>query len=130
MNISHMRIARPVSSLERSRELYCEGLGLQQIAQFSDHDGFSGVMLGGPSLGWHLEFTVCQHHLITPRPTEDDLLVLYVPDRVEWEAFCARMVAAGFTRLDAFNPYWDVKGATFIDPDGYRVVLQKSDWSL
>lgn len=85
-------------------------------------------MLGRPSLGWHLEFTLCQHHPIIPRPTEDDLLVLYVPDHVEWVASCARMLEAGFTRLDAFNPYWDVKGATFIDPDGYRVVLQNSAW--
>ncbi|ATF92552.1 VOC family protein [Cedecea neteri] len=130
MNFSHMRIARPVSDLEKSSEIYCAGLGLQQIAEFSDHDGFSGVMLRLPSQGWHLEFTVCQHHPIIPRPTEDDLLVLYVPDHVEWVTTCARMVAAGFTRLDAFNPYWDVKGATFVDPDGYRVVLQNSDWVL
>lgn len=25
-------------------------------------------------------------------------------------------------------PYWDRKGKTFEDPDGYRVVLQQSSW--
>jgi len=27
-----------------------------------------------------------------------------------------------------FNPYWDKKGRTFEDPDGYRVVLQNAEW--
>ncbi|WP_425025743.1 hypothetical protein [Pantoea agglomerans] len=26
------------------------------------------------------------------------------------------------------NPYWDQRGATFIDRDGYRVVIQHADW--
>ncbi|SQC92282.1 Uncharacterised protein [Cedecea neteri] len=110
MNFSHMRIARPVSDLEKSSEIYCAGLGLQQIAEFSDHDGFSGVMLRLPSQGWHLEFTVCQHHPIIPRPTEDDLLVLYVPDHVEWVTTCARMVAAGFYPSGCIQPLLGCKG--------------------
>lgn len=130
MNFNHMRIARPVTCLKKSSKMYCAGLALEQIADFSDHDGFSGVMLGRQSLGWHLEFTVCHNHSLVPGPTADDLLVLYVPDATEWEASCARMLEAGFIRHEAFNPYWDVKGATFIDHDNYRVVLQNGDWSL
>jgi hypothetical protein len=38
------------------------------------------------------------------------------------------MLAAGFERVIAFNPYWDAAGRTFVDRDGYRIVLQQGDW--
>jgi hypothetical protein len=39
------------------------------------------------------------------------------------------LMAAGFNQVPSFNPYWEVQGRTFIDPDDYRVVLQNSEWS-
>lgn len=63
-----------------------------------------------------------------PLQTEEDLLVLYYPDKKEWSDACARMREAGFTLTNSFNPYWDVNGQTFVDPDGYRVVLQNKAW--
>lgn len=126
---THMRIARPVSHLERSFQMYNQGLGLQKIADFSDHQGFSGIMLGAKNLPWHLEFTVCHHHPVQPLPTEEDLFVLYYPDKAEWEQACARMIEAGFTGVASFNPYWDVNGRTFADGDGYRVVIQNREWT-
>lgn len=59
---THMRIARPVTDLERSFQMYSQGLGLQKLADFQDHQGFSGIMSGREDLPWHLEFTVCHHH--------------------------------------------------------------------
>ena len=126
---THMRIARPVTDLERSLQMYSQGLGLQKIADFQDHQGFSGIMLGDKNLPWHFEFTVCHHHPVQPLHTEEDLFVLYYPDKAEWEQACARMIDAGFTGVDSFNPYWDVNGRTFVDRDGYRVVLQNRAWS-
>lgn len=38
------------------------------------------------------------------------------------------MDAAGFLRVTAFNPYWEVNGVTFVDRDGYRTVLQNRAW--
>ena len=38
------------------------------------------------------------------------------------------MAAAGFRRVPSFNPYWDLRGWTFQDRDGYRVVLQRERW--
>lgn len=38
------------------------------------------------------------------------------------------MLASGFERVQAYNPYWDVHGQTFEDLDGYRVVLQAGAW--
>ena len=64
-----------------------------------------------------------------PTPTVEDLAVLYFKDRVEWEAACARMLLAGFARVTSFNPYWELNGQTFEDPDGYRVVLQNAEWA-
>ncbi len=57
------------------------------------------------------------------------MLVFYIPDRTEWEASCARMMEAGFRGVISCNPYWDVRGRTFEDLDGYRVVLQNVAWS-
>lgn len=123
-----LRIARPVGDLERSVALYRDGLGLREIGRFENHAGFDGVILGMPGLGWHLEFTRCRDHPVRPTPTPEDLLVLYLPDRSEWQAACASMAGAGFTEVAAFNPYWQRRGRSFADPDGYRVVLQQSAW--
>ena len=124
-----LRLARPVSNLSRARDMYCVGLGLRVLGSFEDHDGFDGVMIGRQGRDWHLEFTHCRNHQVQPAPTAEDLVVLYVADRSEWEAACARMLVAGFARVTSFNPYWEMNGQTFEDPDGYRVVLQNDEWA-
>ena len=124
----HLRIARPVSDLERSVALYRDGLGLQELGRFENHAGFDGVMLGWPGTGHHLEFTVCRSHPVRPTPTAEDLLVFYLQERSEWAAACARMLDAGFVEAMPFNPYWAERGRTFRDGDGYTVVLEQSAW--
>jgi hypothetical protein len=60
---------------------------------------------------------------------QDNLLVLYLPGDAEWKEAVQRMEGAGFKPLECnFNPYWDVQGKTFEDPDGWRVVLQNAAW--
>lgn len=125
---AHLRVARPVRDLERSAALYREGLGLEEIGRFTDHAGFDGVMLGDRRCPYHFEFTYCRHHPVAPTPTQEDLVVFYLPDRGEWSQACARMLAAGFLEMPSFNPYWGRRGRTFEDPDGYRVVLENADW--
>ncbi|EPR7657304.1 TPA: VOC family protein [Klebsiella pneumoniae] len=105
-------------------------MGLELLGSFTDHEGFSGIMLGAPEAGWHLEFTHCRHHPVTPSPGDEDLLVLYYSQQAAWEAQCAAMDAAGFLRVTAFNPYWEVNGVTFVDRDGYRTVLQNRAWGM
>jgi hypothetical protein len=39
------------------------------------------------------------------------------------------MLAAGFRQVTSFNPYWDVRGRTYEDEDGYRIVLQNAEWT-
>ncbi|MBL9135380.1 MAG: VOC family protein [Verrucomicrobiales bacterium] len=126
---AHLRIARPASNLARSVEMYLQGLSLTELARFSNHDGFDGVMLGDPEGPFHFEITYCRHHPVTPAPTAEDLLVFYIADPQAWEERCARLSAAGFTEVSSFNPYWARQGRTFQDPDGYRIVIQRSGWS-
>jgi len=125
----HLRIARPVSDLGRAQAMYCAGLGLRVLGSFADHAGFDGVMLGRAGVSWHIEFTFCHAHPVRPSPTQEDLIVLYFPDEICWREGCDRMLKADFRLVAALNPYWDVRGRTFADPDGYRIVLQNAVWT-
>jgi catechol 2,3-dioxygenase-like lactoylglutathione lyase family enzyme len=107
---------------------YRDGLGMDVLGLFADHEGFDGVMLGFPDAGYHLEFTHTSAHAAGRAPTQDNLLVFYLPDATDWQAAVARMIAHGYAPVAAFNPYWDVRGKTFEDVDGYRVVLQNAAW--
>ena len=124
-----LRVARPTDHLDAIATMYAEGLGLEVIGHFDDHDGFDGVMLGESGGPYHLEFTTRTGHTSGRAPTEDNLLVFYIPDVETWQRACLKMEAAGFTPVDAFNPYWDRHGRTFEDLDGYRVVLQNTVWA-
>ena len=123
-----MRVARPTDNLEPLARMYCEGLGFGEIGRFSDHQGFDGVLVGHPHHHYHLEFT--HHHgtSVGRAPTQDNLLVFYIPDKEEWRSQCELMSKAGFIAAPSFNPYWDECGKTFEDIDGYRVVLAQRDW--
>lgn len=125
----HLRIARPVLDLERSQRMYCAGLGLRLLGSFADHQGFDGLLLGLPGAAYHFEFTRCRHHPVRPQPTPEDLAVFYLPERAPFEQRCAALLAAGFQCVASFNPYWDVKGRSFEDADGYRVVIQQAAWT-
>jgi hypothetical protein len=109
--------------------MYCRGVGLDVLGRFENHDGFDGVILGVDGCSYHFEFTHCRTHPVTPRPTPEDLIVLYMPAALEWQAACGRMLVAGFRQVASFNPYWETRGRTFEDRDGYRVVLQQAEWS-
>ncbi|RZL60514.1 MAG: VOC family protein [Variovorax sp.] len=124
----HLRIARPSTDLARSVKMYCEGLQFRLLGEFKNHQGFDGVMLGNVGAGYHLEFTSCPSAPVQPSSTPEDLLVFYVPEQRPWEAACQRMTQAGFREVIAHNPYWRLKGQSFEDADGYRVVLQNDGW--
>ncbi len=125
---AHLRVARPTDDLAAVVRFYRDGLGFEVLSEFKGHDGFDGVMLGRPGTAYHLEFTHKSGHQVGRAPTEDNLLVFYLPDARDWERAVARLEQAGYRSVPAFNPYWDRKGRTFEDPDGYRVVLQNARW--
>ena len=55
--------------------------------------------------------------------------MFYLPVAAAWKRAVARLEGLGYRPVKAFNPYWDKKGKTFEDPDGYRVVLQNAAWA-
>ena len=128
MTVPILRVARPTGNLPVLLRFYGEGLGLEQLATFRNHNGFDGVMLGRPQAPYHLEFTHQPGHGAGRAPTADNLLVLCLLRADEWQAAVQRMEAAGFAAVPAHNPYWDHLGRTFEDPDGCRVVLQQAEW--
>ena len=128
MDQVHLRVARPTDDLDALVRFYRDGLGFAVLAEFRDHAGFDGVMLGHPGAGYHLEFTRRAGHPAGRAPDGDHLLVFYLPDPAAWRAAVSRLEQAGYRPVAAVNPYWDQRGRTFEDPDGYRVVLQHASW--
>ena len=126
---AHLRVARPPDDLAAVVRFYRDGLGLDVLYEFRDHEGFDGVMLGRRGAGYHLEFTRREGHRAGRAPTADNLLVFYLPDADAWQRAIDRLRQHGYEPVPAFNPYWDRKGRTFADPDGYRVVLQNAAWT-
>ena len=122
-SVAQVRIARPTDQLEKVVAFYRDGLGLEEINRFQGHDGYDGVMLGLPGRTYHLEFTQSAAGSSCPAPSDDNLLVLYIPDAPDYEHLCARLARLGYPSVEAANPYWRGKSATFEDPDGWRVVL-------
>jgi catechol 2,3-dioxygenase-like lactoylglutathione lyase family enzyme len=123
-----LRVARASRDLSALLRFYECGLGLAVLGRFYDHQGFDGVILGREGLPYHLEFTHAHGHAAGRAPTADNLLVFYIPDANEWQDAVERMRDAGFDPVASVNPYWNKLGLTFEDPDGYRVVLQRSAW--
>jgi catechol 2,3-dioxygenase-like lactoylglutathione lyase family enzyme len=126
---ARLRVARSTDRLEEVVAFYVDGLGLQKLAAFEDHAGFDGVMLGWPEGPYHLEFTRQHGARSGSTPDPESLLVFYLPEAGAWQAAVDRLRAFGAAPVASHNPYWDLHGLTFEDPDGFRVVLQNAAWS-
>lgn len=124
-----LRVARPTDHLAKITEMYINGLGFKLLGSFTDHNGFDGAIIGHAAHNYHLEFT--HHHgtMVGSAPTQDNLLVFYIPEHDIWQTCCQQMQEAGFILVPSYNDYWDVTGKTFMDIDGYRVVLQNREWT-
>ena len=130
MKEQHLRVARATNDLEVIVRLYRDGLGFDLIGSFENHEGYDGAMLGRPGAPYHLEFTQEEGCEVAGAPSEENLLVFYLPEEEVWLAACEKAERAGFTRVKSHNPYWEVRGRTFEDPDGYRVAFENSEWEL
>ena len=128
----HLRIARPTNDLEKIVRQYREGLDLIEVCRFQDengnHDGFDGVMLGRKGFPYHFEFTFQHGAAAESPPSEECLLVFYVPNELQWNEACQKVLAAGFVEVEPGNPYWARSGRTFADFDGYRIVIENAAW--
>ena len=118
------RLARPTRDLALSVRFYRDLVGLPSVGGFDNHDGYDGVFFRLPG-GTELELTAGP---TGPEPsTEEDLLVLYVGTHQELESAGARLRAAGVAMVASPNPYWNRTGQTYLDPDGYRLVVAVAD---
>ncbi|RYY76930.1 MAG: VOC family protein [Gammaproteobacteria bacterium] len=127
---SILRIARPTDNLSVVSQMYAEGLGFEVLSGFSDHDGFDGVIIGHQHHAYHLEFTHDRNMRVGRAPTPENLLIFYIGDQKVWKESCEKMRKSGFSSVVSHNPYWGLLGITFEDVDGYRVVLQNSEWKI
>lgn len=59
-------------------------------------------------------------------PSQDNLLVLYLPDRTAVDRIAARLASMGYPAVEPENPYWAERGITIGDPDGWRIVLMNT----
>jgi hypothetical protein len=125
-----LRIARPTDNIQLIAQMYQQGLGFELLGQFEDHQGFDGIIIGHPEHGYHLEFTHHRGTRVGRAPTQDNLMVFYIPNAEEWRQQGEQMEKAGFAKVASPNPYWDQTGSTFEDADGYRVVLARRDWTV
>ena len=74
MKAAQIRIARPTDKLNEVIDFYRQGLGLNIIGSFNDHEGYDGVMLGMPDASVHLEFTQHFKGSPCPAPARDNLI--------------------------------------------------------
>jgi catechol 2,3-dioxygenase-like lactoylglutathione lyase family enzyme len=120
-----LRVARHTERLDEVVAFYRDGIGLEEIGGFRDHDGYDGVFLAMPGTAAHLELTAGGEHE-APVPHPESLLVLYLGDDRAVEEVARRL---GIDPVTPANPYWAEHGLTFKDPDGFHVVLVPERWA-
>lgn len=84
-------------------------------------------MIGLPNANYHLEFTEHEEGSPCPAPTKDNLLVLYIPNLETIHTIAERLASMGYAEVEPENPYWQEKGVTIADPDGWRIVLMNTN---
>jgi catechol 2,3-dioxygenase-like lactoylglutathione lyase family enzyme len=124
------RAARHTHILQPIIDFYTKIIGLKVLGDFQNHEGYDGVFIGeiNENSTWHLEFTVSWQQPLH-RPDVDDLLVFY-PDKIEFENILKRIKEANYPTVQPHNPYWRRNGITLLDPDGYGVVIVKPTYLL
>jgi len=118
----NFRFARHTDNLEPIIKSYRDLLGLEVIGEFNNHDKYDGVFIGKVGLNWHLEFTTSEE---SPKhqTDKDDLLVFYLESEEEYISVKQKFDDNGLSSVQSKNPYWNNNGSTYLDPDGFRIVI-------
>lgn len=118
-----VRLVRPTRGLGAAVRFYVEGVGLAVHLRYEEDDGLAGVVLGPPGAAAVLELAEGDARGRRRwRVTPDEVLVLHLPPDA-LAAARARLAALGAPEAEAPTDYWSANGHTYVDPDGYRVVL-------
>ena len=116
------RVARHTDNLEPIIKFYSDLLGLEVLGEFTNHNKYDGVFIGKKGLNWHLEFTTSEESP-SHQADKDDLLVFYLDTKEEYLLLKQRLNNNGLSAVESKNPYWKENGTTYIDPDGFRIVI-------
>jgi hypothetical protein len=113
-----------------SAALYEALLGLSRLAQFEDHDGFSGVILGFENSDWQLEIVTVSAS--QRQPTDEDAergIVLYLGAE-EFRKAGRQVAISGAQIVINKNSYWTRRGAiTIRGYDGESIVIVEGLWN-
>lgn len=80
-------------------------------------------------MDWHLEFTKSESKA-NHKFDEDDLLVFYCDSQIEFENIVETFEKNMIQTVEAKNPYWEQNGKTYLDPDGFRIVISTNKISF
>lgn len=122
--VGAVRFARPTARYDDVLAFYRDDVGLPVLAEWRDHAGYDGVVLGLPGTPVHMEITQHGDPPLIPEPHPENQLVLYVEGPGARDAAVRRLEERGHRPVPAANPYWPERGAVlFEDPDGWLLVL-------
>ncbi|MFG3251785.1 VOC family protein [Streptomyces sp. NPDC048187] len=122
--VGAVRFARPTAKYDEVLHFYRDVLGLPVLAQWRDHHGYDGMVLGLPGTPVHMELLQHRDRPRIPEPHPENQLVLYLRGPQAVTDASRRLAEHGHSAVPAANPYWSEHGAVlFEDPDGWLVVL-------
>lgn len=116
------RLARHTNRIDEIVDFYTNALGFSILGNFEAHDGYDGVFIGFPDAQWHLEFTTTNEPLVH-KFDEDDLLVFYPDTLADYHNALTSLHNNEVAEEVPKNPYWQINGKLFKDPDGYGVII-------
>ncbi|WBO68485.1 VOC family protein [Streptomyces camelliae] len=124
LDVGAVRFARPTARYDDVLVFYRDVLGLPVLAQWRDHQGYDGVVLGLPGTPVHMELLQHGDPPRIPEPHPENQLVLYLRGPEAVSVAVRRLTEAGHSPVPSANPYWPDHGAVlFEDPDGWHIVL-------
>lgn len=124
LDVGAVRFVRPTVDVDVALGFYRDVLGLAVLAQWRDHDGYDGAVIGLPGSPVHLELVRHDAGAPLPAPHPENQIVLYLRGIEALTVAVSRLSRHGHEPVEAQNPYWDARGAVvYVDPDGWRVVF-------
>jgi hypothetical protein len=128
-DVSVIRFYWESANYLKSAALYETLLGVTRLAEFVDHDGFSGVVLGLRDCAWQLEI-VSVNSPTTKRECNEGRrgIVLYV-DAADFRCVSGQIELSGARVVVNDNPYWIRRGAiTLTGHDGESIIVVQEPW--
>lgn len=116
------RSARHTNRIKEIETFYTKILNLDILGDFKNHNGYDGLFIGKANTDWHLEFTTSSDE-VNHQFNEDDCLVFYPETQDEYEAVIKNLEFYRIEPIQAKNPYWNINGISFLDPDGFVVIV-------